>query len=389
MSNGAPWRIVLDQPGSVLSGETIDGDAGNQNERRVGGVLIAAPFCKVIRCTIRNTSGVGVGVSHGARATQLIENTIQDTWMQGIGFFHREEDYSGSVVSQNLIRRTGLDSISVGGIGNLYVTQNDVAECQFAGVYALTGTRDAQIVGNKVKDCYSGIDVSWGVAGGHNAGTNLSSGIVIDRNRVSRCMGGISTGSNGTIMIANIVTDCGQGMRQTYTLAGATLTVATRGSGYAVGDVLRLPVAGAATSLPGKVVVREVTANGGVVRLEVWHVGVYFTIPSNPILLHGGTGSGAAVNVPRWNVRNAEPIGMGLSDASDCIITGNISGNTESAHMTQKVGFLVRRVFSAPVRNHILGNNFSRNALAGITGYYANRFTTGTLEGNTIGQNIT
>jgi hypothetical protein len=373
----------------VLSGQTIDGDAGNQNERRIGGVLIAAPFCKVIGCTIRNTSGVGIGVTHGARATQLIENTIQDTWMQGIGFFHREEDYSDSVVSQNNIRRTGLDSISIGGIGNLHVLQNDIADCQFAGVYALTGTRDAQIVGNTFKDCYSGVDISWGVPGGHRVGTDLTHGIVIQRNRVLRCMGGISTGSNGTLMICNIVTDCGQGLHQTYTMAGATPSVAAPGSGYTVGDVLRLPTQGAATYLPGKVVVREVNANGGLVRVEVWYVGVYFTTPHNPIALAGGTGSGASINIPTWNARNAEPVGMGLADACDCIVTANISGNTDSAHMTQKVGFLVRRVFTAPVRNQIFGNNFSRNTLAGVTGYYANRYTTGTLGDNLIGQNVT
>ena len=385
----APWIIVLDQPGSVLSSEIIDGDAGNQNERRVGGVFITAPFCKVTGCTIRNTSGVGIGVSHGARATQLIGNTIEDTWMQAIGFFHREEDYSGSLVSQNVVRRAGLDSISIGGTGNVLVMQNDVADCQFAGIYALTGTQDAHIVGNKLNDCYGGVDVSWGVAGGHRAGTDLTHGIVIERNRVSRCMGGIGTGSNGTVMIGNIVTDSGQGMRQTYTLMGATPSVTARGSGYTVGDVLRLPLDGSATNLPGKVVVREVDANGGVVRAEVWYVGVYFTPPSNPITLAGGTGSGASITVPTWNRRNAEPIGMGVVDACDCIITGNISGNVESANMTQKVGFVVKRVFTAPVRNQIFGNNFSRNALAAVTGYYANRYTTGTLTGNTIGQNVT
>lgn len=384
----APWVIVLDQPGSVLSGETIDGDAGNQNERRVGGVFIAAPFCKVIGCTIRNTSGVGIGVSHGARATQLIGNTIEGTWMQAIGFFHRDEDYSGSVVSQNVIRRAGLDSISIGGTGNVHVMQNDIADCQFAGVYALTGTRDAQIIGNKIKDCYGGVDVSWGTVD-HRAGMDLTSGIAIERNRVSRCMGGISTASNGTIMLANTVTECGQGMRQTYTLMGAMPSVAAAGSGYSVGDVLRLPLNGAATYLPGKVVVREVDANGGIVRVQIWHVGVYFTVPPNPIPLMGGTGSGASLAVPTWNRRSAEAIGMGLSDACDCIITGNISGNMGSANMTQKVGFLIRRVFTAPVRNQILGNNFSRNTGAAITGYYANQYTARTLAGNTIGQNVT
>jgi len=202
-------------------------------------------------------------------------------------------------------------------------------------------------------------------------------------------MGGISTGSNGTVMIGNIVTDSGQGMRQTYTLLGATPSVTARGSRYTVGDVLRLPLDGSATNLPGKVVVREVDANGGIVRAEVWYVGVYFTPPSNPIALAGGTGSGASITVPTWNRRNAEPIGMGLVDACDCIITGNISGNVESANMRQKVGFVVKRVFTAPVRNQIFGNNFSRNALAAVTGSYANQYTTGTLTGNTIGQNVT
>jgi hypothetical protein len=155
-----------------------------------------------------------------------------------------------------------------------------------------------------------------------------------------------------------------------------------------VGDVLRLPLQGAASYLPGKVVVRQVDANGGVLRVEVWYVGVYLATPRNPIALAGGTGSGASINIPAWNARNAEPVGMGLADACDCIITGNVSGNIHAANMTQKVGFLVRRVFTAPVRNQIFGNNFSRNAVAGVTGYYANRSTTGTLAGNTIGQNV-
>ena len=385
----APWITVLDQPGSVLSGETIDGDAGNQNEQRVGGVLIAAPFCKVVGCTIRNTSGVGIGVWRDARATQLIGNTIEDTWMQAIGFFQREEDYSNCVVSQNFIRRAGLDSISIGGTGNLSVMHNDIADCQFGGIYALTGTRDAQIVANRIKNCYGGVDVSWGIAGGNRSGTDLTHGIVIERNRVSQCMGGISTGTNGTIMIGNIVTDCGRGMRQTYTLLGATPSVAAPGSGYTVGDVLRLPLNGAATYLPGKVVVREVNATGGIVRVEVWYVGVYFTPPPNPIPVGGGTGSGASISVPTWNARSAEPIGMGLTDASDCIVSANISGNTDPADMTQKVGFLFKHVFTGPVRNQIVGNNFSRNRGAAVTGYHANQYTARILAGNTIGQNVT
>jgi hypothetical protein len=48
-----------------------------------------------------------------------------------------------------------------------------------------------------------------------------------------------------------------------------------------------------------------------------------------------------------------------------------------------------REVFTAPVRNQILGNNFSCNAVAAITGYYANRYTPGTLAGHAIGQNVT
>src|SRR5207253_5067737 len=134
----------------------------------------------------------------------------------------------------------------------------------------------------------------------------------------------------------NIITDCGQGMRQTYTLMGATPSVAAPGSGYTVGDVLRLPLQGAASYLPGKVVVREVNPNGGVVRVEVWYVGVYFTTPRNHVALAGGTGSGASINIPTWNPRNAEPIGMGLTDATDCIVMANVSGNTSSSNMTQK-----------------------------------------------------
>jgi hypothetical protein len=385
----APWKVILDQPGSVLSGDTIDGDASNQNEQRVGGVLIAAPFCKVLGCTIRNTSGVGIGVARGAWATQLVGNTIEDTWMQGIGFFERAEDYSLSLVSHNFVRRTGLDSISIGGIGSLLVLENDIADCQFGGVYALTGTQDARIVGNKIKDCYSGVDISWGIAGGRGAGSDLTHGMVIQRNRVSRCVGGISTGSNGTIMIGNIVTDCGRGARQTYTLMGTTPSVAVPGHNYAVGNVLRLPLDGAATRLPGKVVVREIDGTGGIVRVEVWYVGVYFTPPQNPITLAGGSGSGASINVPAWNERSVEPIGMGLTDACDCIVSGNISGNTDSAHMTQKVGFLVKRVFTAPLRNQIIGNNFSRNRGSAVTGYHANQYTSRTLPGNVIAQNIT
>jgi hypothetical protein len=308
---------------------------------------------------------------------------IHDIWRQGIAFYGGATDYSGTVIEDNDITRTQYEAIQIGGQG-IIVRGNHLYNSPFGGLYALTGSKNFEITHNLVEDGYGGFDLSWG---GLNArvGTELSRRKVSE-NTILRCVNGIGTGANGTLLYDNTILDGGKGHQPTYTLLGVTPQVASPGTGYAVGNVLSFN-GGETIWNPAKVRVEEVDAQGGIVRLSIWYLGCYTQPPLNPIQLAGGTGSGGSAQISRWNRRLFVPNGIMIMDASYCAVTGNISGNTSPDNRTQKIGCLLGYTFDQPLKNTIVGNSFPMNLDYPVMGFRGGAYKSSLLTGNTIGMN--
>lgn len=75
----------------------------------------------------------------------------------------------------------------------------------------------------------------------------------------------------------------------------SSLAISVAGSGYKVGDALTL--SGGTFSLVAKTVVTAITSTGGVATLSINHHGCYQTVPSNPVSVTGGSGTGLQLTV--------------------------------------------------------------------------------------------
>jgi parallel beta-helix repeat protein len=374
---------ILDTPGTRISGLTINGDAQDQNERQVGGILVRADNCIIEDCEIFNTSAQGIYVQ-ACKNLQIRNCYIHDTWRHGIATVGGKNDFGNTVIENNKITRTGYDSIQIGGQG-IIVRKNHMSVGPFGGLYALTGSRNFEITRNVVEDAYGGFDLSWATSGINRVGTEIVRRVVSE-NTVLRCGMGIGTGGNGTLIRNNTILDLGQGQRQTYTLLGVVPRISVAGTGYFVGDVLRFS-GGTTDWIPAKVQVTSVDAQGGITGLSIWYLGCYTQPPPNPIALAGGTGNGAYAQIDRWNKRQFVPSGIMIIDASYCVVTGNISGNSSPDNRTQKVGCLLQYVFDQPLKNTIVGNSFPMNLDYPVIGFRGGAYKSNLLTGNTIEMN--
>ena len=95
----------------------------------------------------------------------------------------------------------------------------------------------------------------------------------------------------------------GSGSTATATVAtmgiNAPKTLNARGTGYIVNDVLTL--SGGTSTSAGQYTVQAVDSNGAIIDMSPTTVGSYSVLPSNPVTLTGGTGSGATVS-PYWKI---------------------------------------------------------------------------------------
>lgn len=73
------------------------------------------------------------------------------------------------------------------------------------------------------------------------------------------------------------------------------VTIATAGTGYAVGNTLTVP--SGIGSIDVEITVTSVNGGGGVTGATITNVGSYTTTPSNPVSVTGGAGSGATFNL--------------------------------------------------------------------------------------------
>ena len=129
-----------------------------------------------------------------------------------------------------------------------------------------------------------------------SSGVNISNGGTVTA--ITGTAGGSYT-TVPTITISAPTTAGGVQATGTVGMAQLTTVIAGGGTGYTVNDVLSF-VGGTGTA----VTVTVTTVSSGVITgFTVANSGTYTVLPTNPISVTGGTGSGATFNVNAWQVR--------------------------------------------------------------------------------------
>jgi hypothetical protein len=126
----------------------------------------------------------------------------------------------------------------------------------------------------------------------------------------------------------------------TMTVAGGSPTIVGGGTGYTVGDVLT--VTGGTFSTQTTMTVTTVSA-GVITGLNYTIYGVYSVLPSNPVSVTGGTGSGATFTVfYRPNTYTISNAGSGYVEQPSLTFSAPSGGPTQTAYATVGSGTVVR-----------------------------------------------
>ena len=78
-------------------------------------------------------------------------------------------------------------------------------------------------------------------------------------------------------------------------LIATAVAIDDAGSGYTVGNTLT--VTGGTGTIPVELTVSTVNMSGGITGVSISNVGLYRVVPANPVLVTGGSGSGAEFNL--------------------------------------------------------------------------------------------
>jgi hypothetical protein len=358
---------VANSNGTTIKDLTIDGNRSERSQEKpitYALLLYQSNDCVVENLSVINAEVIGIGFSASKR-TKLFKCDVDGSGWQNISTLNNKAGgCEGSIISDCRSTNPGYDCIQVTNVGAVTVTNCYLAGSPFAGIYVSTGARNVLLGSNTITKCYAGIDMSWGTAGGSTTGPDKSEGNVIMGNRVTLCEGGgISTGSNGTVITENTVLDTGVGAAPSYTLLGQRTSIAAGGRGYRIGDILTF--LGGQYVKPAQVQVTAVGAGGEVRSTTVYYLGVYTRTPSNVISIKGGRGTGAMFNTT-WNGRGFPCAGIGVVDAANVTITNNISGNS-AGNTAQRYGIALSRLHTEPSNLTISGNELSRNTVASVS----------------------
>jgi hypothetical protein len=98
------------------------------------------------------------------------------------------------------------------------------------------------------------------------------------------------------------------------------------GSGYTVGDVLTDNAASGTAGTRFQYTVRAVDGSGGIISMEVTRPGSYSVLPTNPVVLTGGTGTGAQVS-PYYTILSCTVTGGGTLYNEHALPTITVSGS--------------------------------------------------------------
>ena len=130
-----------------------------------------------------------------------------------------------------------------------------------------------------------------------SSGVNLSNGGTVTA--ITGTAGGSYT-TVPTITISAPTTAGGVQATGTAAMAQLTTVIAGGGTGYTVSDALTF-VGGTGTTLTATV---TAVSAGVITAFSINNSGTYTVLPTNPISVTGGTGSGATFNVTAWQVRS-------------------------------------------------------------------------------------
>jgi parallel beta-helix repeat protein len=378
----APKITASPAPGSVLvianssyttiKDLTIDGNKPERaGDRPTAYSLLVyqSNDCTIENVRVINSTAIGIGISASKRTKVLNSEVDGSAWQNITTLNNRAGGCEGTVISGCRATNPGYDDIQITAVGPVTVENCDLTGGTFAGIYVATGARNVTLKNNTITNCYAGIDVSWGTAGGGSSGPDASEGNVIIGNHVTACQNvGISTASNGTLISNNTISDTGLHATRTYTLLGQRTTIVSGGRGYRVEDILTF--VGGRYVKPAQVEVTAVGPGGTVESIilrngsTAYYLGVYTVPPTNPILVKGGTGIGATLSTT-WNTRGLECAGIAIADAQNVALTNNISGNNPG-NTAQQYGVALFYQHSKPSHLMMSNNTLSRNVVASI-----------------------
>ena len=371
----AAGRVVLvaGSDHTTIKDLTIDGNESARSGKKpivYSLLLYQSSDCVVENVRVINSEQIGIGVSTSKRARVSKCDVDRSGWQNITTLNNKAGGCEGTVISTCRSTNPGYDDVQVTNVGAVTVENCYLAGSPFAGIYVATGARNLMLRNNTITKCYTGIDMSWGTAGGSNGGPDRSEGNVIAGNHVKLCENiGIGTASNGTVITNNSVSDIGVEAATTYTLLGQRTTIASGGSGYTVGDILTF--VGGRYIKPAQVQVTAVSAGGTVTSITLpnrftnYYLGVYTATPASPISVRGGTGTGATFDTT-WNVRALKYAGIAVIDAANVTITNNTSGNT-AGNSAQRYGIALLHQLIDPSHVTMSGNTLSRNAVASVS----------------------
>jgi hypothetical protein len=200
-------------------------------------LLYQSSDCTIENVRVINSEQIGRGLSATNRARVTKSDVDGSNWQNIATLNNKAGGCEGTIISNCRATNAWYDDVQITNVGAVTVENWYLADSPFAGIYVATGARNVTLRNNTITKCYTGIDMSWGTAGGATGGPDESEGNV--GNHVTRCENiGIGTSSNGTVIANNSISDIGLGAATTYTLLGQTTAIASGGRGYVVGDIL-------------------------------------------------------------------------------------------------------------------------------------------------------
>jgi hypothetical protein len=180
-----------------------------------------------------------------------------------------------------------------------------------------------------------------------SSGVNISNGGTVTA--ITRTAGGSNYSTIPSLAISAPTTAGGVQATATPQMAGQTVTVQAAGSSYVVGNTLT--VVGGTSSTAAQLRVDSIDGSGGVTATSfVNTAGAYSVLPTNPVSVTGGAGSGATFNITQWFFASAGPIitnaGSGYVEQPTVSFSGG-GGSGAAAYATVGTNAVVSSIGSA------------------------------------------
>lgn len=286
-----------------------------------------------VRLTFSDKASGGIQFNSGSGARQFYIGPVPNA----VNYFYVNGNVAGSApVISVLGTDTNIDlTLTPKGTGQANIGTN------FANYFALSGAPTTKAV--EIKALGSDTNIAFVIdskgtgaidlAAG-SSGVNISNGGTVTA--ITRTAAGSAYTSLPTVAITAPTTAGGVQATATATmeLAAVTQTVVNGGTGYTVNDVLT--ISGGTFGTAAQFVVTAVS--GGVITAVVrGSIGVGYTaLPTNPVSVTGGTGTGATFNAS-WGITNVFTItnaGSGYVEQPTVTFSGGGGGSGAVAYAT-------------------------------------------------------